>query len=132
MKRYPDRQTLIDIAISEKRFDDVVSLYQAVKKSARTSWHGSDKVAKAVAKTHPEVALEIWRGIVDRLIAEVKPKSYLEAGGFLRLMRKVYEAGDRPGEWQALLAELRQTHKAKRRLLEVLDSLSGASKKIVG
>ncbi len=132
LKRYPDRQTLIDIAISEKRFDDVVSLYQAVKKSARTSRHGGDKVAKAVAKTHPEVALEIWRGSVDRLIAEVKPKSYLEAGGFLRLMRKVYEAGDRLGEWQALLAELRQTHKAKRRLLEVLDSLSGTSKKIVG
>jgi uncharacterized Zn finger protein len=132
LKRYPDRQTLIDIAISEKRFDDVVSLYQTVKKNARTGWHGSEKVAKAVVKTHPEVALEIWRGIVDRLIAEVKPKAYIEAGGFLRLMRKVFEAGNRQADWQALLTELRRTHKAKRRLLEVLDSLSSTSKKIVG
>jgi len=132
LKQFPDRQTLLDIAISEKRFDDVVSLYQALKKNSRLGWHGGDKVAKAVAKIHPEVSLEIWRGLVDSLIAQVKPKSYVEAGGYLRLMHKVYEAGNRQTEWLALLAELRRTHKAKRRLLEVLDALSGASKKIVG
>ncbi len=132
LKHFPDRQTLLDIAISEKRFDDVVSLYQALKKNSRLGWFGGDKVAKAVAKSHPGVALEIWRGLVDGLIAQVKPKSYVEAGGYLRLMHKVYEAGNRQGEWLALLAELRRIHKAKRRLLEVLDALSGASKKIVG
>ena len=99
---------------------------------SRLGWFGGDKVAKAVAKSHPGVALEIWRGLVDGLIAQVKPKSYVEAGGYLRLMHKVYEAGNRQGEWLALLAELRRIHKAKRRLLEVLDALSGASKKIVG
>ncbi len=130
-RQYPDRQTLIDIAISEKRFDDVVCLYQAQKKTLRTSWHVGEKVAKAVAKTHPEVTLDIWRGIVDRLIAEVKPKAYVEAGSFLRLMHKIFEAGNRQAEWQALLAELRRTHKAKRRLLEVLDSLANPRKKII-
>ena len=129
---WPDRHTLIDIAISEKRFDDVVRLYQALKKSSRTGGHAGEKVAKAVVKTHPEVALAIWRDIVDRLIAEVKPRAYVEAGAFLRQMRKVYAAGDRQAEWQDVLAELRRTHKAKRRLLEVLDSLSGPGKKIAG
>jgi uncharacterized Zn finger protein len=129
---FPDRITLIDIAIFEKRFDEVVQLYQALKKSSRTGGMVGDRVARAVVKTHPEVALRIWREMVDRLIAEVKPKAYVEAGGYLRLMRKVYEAGERQAEWQALLAELRRTHKAKRRLLEILDSLSGISKKIVG
>ena len=129
---FPDRQTLIDIAIAEKRYDDVMRLYQAMKKGSRTHWFVGEKVAKAVFRTHPEVALAIWRENVDRLIAEVKPRAYVEAGGFLRLMRKVYEAGNRLDEWRALLAELRRTHKAKRRLLEVLDGVSGGSKKLVG
>jgi len=45
-------------------------------------------------------------------------------------MRKVYEAGGQMAQWQALISELRRTHKAKRRLIEVLDTLSGVSKKI--
>jgi uncharacterized Zn finger protein len=128
---FPDRKTLIDIAIFEKRFDDVVALYQAARKGQQCG--ETDRiVAKAVAKTHPDVALGIWRDMVDRLIAEVKPRAYIEAGGFLRLMHKVYEANHRLADWHELLAELRQNHKAKRRLLEVLDSLSGAGRKIIG
>ena len=84
-----------------------------------------------MAKTHPETALGIWRGIVDGLIAQVKPKLYIEAGGYLRLMHKVYEANKCLGDWQGLLAELRRTHKAKRRLMEVLDTLSNTSNKII-
>ncbi len=131
-QRFPNHETLIDIAIAEKRFDEVVALYQALKKTGRVGWHTDPKVAKAVAKTHPEMALGIWRGIVDGLIAQVKPKLYIEAGGYLRLMHKVYEANKCLGDWQGLLAELRRTHKAKRRLMEVLDTLSNTSKKIIG
>lgn len=122
--------TLIDIAILEKRFDEVVRLYEVARKSKIEGWGLGERVAQAVAKTHPELSLSIWRAKVDGLIALVKPQAYNEAAVFLRHMRKVYEAGGRQAEWQALLAELRQTHKAKRRLLEVLDGLSGASKKI--
>ena len=129
---FPDRKTLIDIAIFEKRFDDVVALYQAMRKGQHLYGETDRIVAKAVARTYPEVALGIWRGMVDGLIAEVKPRAYIEAGSFLRLMHKVFEANQRLADWHELLAELRRTHKAKRRLLEVLDSLSGAGKKIIG
>jgi uncharacterized Zn finger protein len=44
-------------------------------------------------------------------------------------MCKVYQENNRTSEWQSLLSELRREHKAKRRLMEVLDSLSG--KKII-
>ena len=110
--------------------DDVVSLYERAKKG-RFNWGLEEKVADALAKTHPDLSLSLWRGRVDRLIAEVKPKSYREAAGYLRKMCKVYEAGGRQVEWTALLAELRRQHKAKRRLLEILDSLAGRGKKIV-
>ncbi|WP_310599999.1 SWIM zinc finger family protein [Desulfobulbus sp.] len=129
--RFPDRPVLIDIAIFEKRFDEVVALYQAMVKGSSGTMGVDETVARAVAKTHPEVALAIWRRLVDGLIAQVKPRAYAEAGGFLRLMYKVFKERQRLPEWEALLAELRRTHKAKRRLLEVLDSLGAGGRKII-
>ena len=38
-------------------------------------------------------------------------------------MHGVYEREKRLEEWRAVLAELRREHKAKRRLMEVLDRL---------
>jgi len=127
---FPLYAPLLDIAIQEKRMDDVVNLYERTKKS-RFNWGIEEKVADALAKTHPDLSLSLWRGKVDRLIAEVKPKSYREAAGYLRKMSKVYEASGRQVEWTTLLTELRRQHKAKRRLLEILDSLAGGGKKIV-
>jgi uncharacterized Zn finger protein len=128
---FPNRETLIDIALAEKRFDDAVTLFCALREKGRAGAHLGQSVAKAVAQTHPEIALDIWRNMVDGLIAEVKPRAYVEAGGFLRLMHKLYEANNRQADWQALVAELRRTHKAKRRLLEVLDMVANPGKKIV-
>lgn len=131
LQPFPDRAVLIDIAILEKRFDDVVELYRAQQEKGRVGGHIEQTVAKAVSTSHPEIALGIWRSIAEGLIAQVKPSAYVEAGGYLRLMRKVYETAHRQSDWQALLADLRQKHKAKRRLLEVLDSLANTGKKIV-
>ncbi|MDD2463336.1 MAG: SWIM zinc finger family protein [Desulfobulbus sp.] len=127
---FPRHSPLIAIAILEKRMDDVVRLYEGAKKNKFEGVALGEQVAEAVVKTHPNVSLSIWRGKVDRLIALVKPKAYREAAGYLRQMRKVYEVSDSVSEWQALLRELRQAHKAKRRLLEVLDALGGGTKKI--
>ncbi len=124
-QRFPDLGTLIDIAILEKRFDDVVALYQELRKTKRWGWETDKAVAVAVAETHPQTALDIWRFIVDGLIAQVKPRAYEEAAGYLRRMYKVYQATRRLPDWQNLLLELRKEHKAKRRLMEVLDGLSG-------
>jgi len=86
-------------------------------------------VAQAVANTHSQVALDIWKGVVDGLIGQVKPKAYEEAAVYLRLMEKVYSRNQRLTDWQELLRELRKKHKLKRRLIGTLDSLS--NKKIV-
>lgn len=123
-RQFPDIDTLIDIAIMEKRFDDVVSLYGRRNKKKQLFREIDKKTAKAVAETHPDIALTIWRSIVDDLIAQVKPKAYQEAAGYLRFMRKVYMNNGLDMKWQELLNELRITHKAKRRLMEVLDRLS--------
>ncbi len=127
--RFPDLDALMDIAILEERFDDVVALYQELRKIKRWGWETDKSVAEAVAKSHPQTAIDIWRTIVNSLISQVKPKAYEEAAGYLRRICTVYQENNRTSEWLSLLGELRREHKAKRRLMEVIDSLSG--KKIV-
>lgn len=128
-QRFPDLETLIDIAIMEKHFDDVVVLYQQLPKKQRWGWETDKKVAQAVANTHSDLALAIWKDIVNSLIAQVKPKAYEEASVYLRFMEKVYARNRHLEDWQGLLEELRRKHKAKRRLIRVLDTLS--KKKLV-
>lgn len=122
--RFPDLETLIDIAIMEKRFDDVVNLYHRLSKTKRWGWETDKAVAHAVANTHPDLALSIWQNIVDSLIAQVNPKAYEEAAVYLRSMKKVYTRNHHLEDWRELLEGLRKKHKAKRRLMGVLDTLS--------
>lgn len=124
-QRFPDLDMLIDVAIMEKRLDDVVTLHQRLRGTRRWSSETDNQVAQAVAGSHPDVALDIWQSIVDGLIKQVKPKAYEEAADYLRLMKEVYSRNHRLAEWHALLTGLRQKHKAKRRLIGELDGLSG-------
>ena len=124
-ERFPNLDMLIGIAILERRFDDVVALYQELKKTKRWGWETDKAVAEAVSETHPQTALDIWRAIAESLIGQVKPMAYEEAAIYLRRMCKVYQETRRASDWQNLLFELRREHKAKRRLMEVLDGLSG-------
>ena len=128
-QRFPDLTTLIDIAILEKRLDDVVELYHRLRTTKRWGLEADKTVAQAVANTHPQVALDIWQGVVDKLIGQVKPKAYEEAAVYLRLMEKVYSRNQRLADWQVLLGDLRKKHKLKRRLIGTLDNLS--NKKII-
>lgn len=127
--RFPDLEMLIDIAIMEKRFDDVADLYQLLRKTKRWGWETDKTVAQAVANTHSDLALAIWKDIVNSLINQVKPKAYEEAAVYLRFMKKVYTRNHRLEDWRGLVDGLRRKHKAKRRLIGVLDTLS--NKKLV-
>ena len=120
---YPDHDTLIDIAIFENRLDDVVELYHSQQKTSRWGHGKGREVAKAVAESHPDISLNIWKKIAEDQINMVKPKAYEEAAIYLRKMHEVYKETNRLEEWHELIRTIRTEHKAKRRLLEVLDSL---------
>jgi uncharacterized Zn finger protein len=128
-QRFPDLDTLINIAISEERFDDVVGLYSRLRKTKRWGWETDKTVASAVSSSHPDLALAIWTEIVNNLIKQVKPRAYEEAAVYLRFMKKVYVRDHRLEDWRRLLDGLRKEHKAKRRLMAILDALS--NKKLV-
>jgi len=127
--QFPDLTTLIDIAILEKRFDDVVELYERLCTTGNRGLETGKDVARAVGNTHPQTALDIWRNIVDKLIGKVKPRAYEEAAVYLRFMEKIYLQNNRLADWQDLIRELRKEHRQKRSLLGTLDNLS--KKKIV-
>jgi uncharacterized Zn finger protein len=75
--RMPDRphyDVLIDMAIADKRHDDVLRWYDAMRTGQKqqrgiSSWMGgsdyADRVAATVAESHPDRALEIYRQRVD-------------------------------------------------------------------
>jgi uncharacterized Zn finger protein len=127
---FPYREMLIEIAILERRYDDAVSMYEDLARTRRWGWSIDERLADAVATSHPDVALQIWLSIAERLIGQVKPKAYQEAAGYLRQMHRVYEKTGRLAEWKTLLMRLRTQHKAKRRLMEVLDDLENNRKLI--
>jgi len=127
-KGFPMTGTLIDIAIAEKRPDEVIRWYDhpgAQPFGWRWSWFQEDKVAKAIAEAHPDRAIAIWKKLAEGQIAQTQPKAYEVAAGFLRSMHRAFKKLGRNKEWQSYIAGLRQANARKRRLLEVLDSLDG-------
>ena len=121
--QFPLFSLLINIAILENRLDDAVRLNAERPRDQYSSMDIDLTVAQAVSVSHPQVALDVWQRKVESLIAQVKPKAYETAAGYLLQMRKVYQTTKRMNEWKALLADLRARHKPKRRLMEELDLL---------
>jgi uncharacterized Zn finger protein len=136
----PDRQddgrgptkhwdVLRDLAIREERPDDVLRWQDRLAPRGRTGFWRSDdselRVARAVASTHPERAIGIYRAAEERLIDRAHPNAYAEAGGLLRRVREILDASGRSSEWPEIVAEVRESHRRKRRLMEVLDGLEG-------
>jgi uncharacterized Zn finger protein len=127
-KDFPMTGTLIDIAIAEKRPDEVICWYDqpgARSMGLGRTWFQGDQVAKAIAEAYPDRAIAIWKKLAEGQIAQTQPKAYEVADGFLRNMRRTFKKLGRDKEWQSYIAGLRQANARKRRLLEVLDSLDG-------
>ncbi len=122
---FPLYGALIDIAIHEKRFDDVVGLYKQSQKGNRWYTARDKEVAEAVAVSHPEVALAIWQQLALNQIGQVKPSAYAVAATYLAKMRRVYKQTRQLSKWQVLMTTIRTEHKRKIRLLEILDGLEG-------
>ncbi|MDR1622808.1 MAG: hypothetical protein LBS00_10580 [Synergistaceae bacterium] len=132
-KDFPQREILLRVAMLEKRLDDVIALYRAWSKTPKDYFYRSsdygyetrldDRVAHVISGSHPDVALEIWRSLVDKLIAHTKPAAYEAAKPYLSSMKALYEKKNRRDEWPALISELRTTHKLKRSLLKVLAAI---------
>jgi hypothetical protein len=122
--RFPLIGDLIDIAILEKKPDQVLKWYDR-RPQGRTGylWLDEDAIADAVQVWAPERAVGIWKNKAERLIAQVKPSPYQEAATYLRKAGLVMSKQNNQAQWDQYLGSLRATHARKRRLIEILDGL---------
>jgi len=127
----PHFDVLIDMAIADRRQDDVLRWYDAMsagqKHRGSMSWYGSggygDQVAAAVTESHPERSLAIYRQRVDDHLPHASASAYEAVAGYLRKMRPILKALHREVEWNALLADIRLRYKNRPKFMEILDKL---------
>lgn len=129
---FPDAATLIDIAIHEKRPADALHWYRL--RATHNAWARTDegdKVAEAVANSHPDEAIGIWKEMIAAETATSNQAGYQSAGEHLRKIKQVAARLGKETEWQAYLESLRLLNKRRPRMLDVLNALSGHRTPIV-
>ena len=133
----------LEIALEEKNIEDAIRIYDQLSKSygggggwregrgggligwASPFWSDiDDRFADAIAGTHPDRAIAIWKRQAESLIAMTKPKAYESASHYLRKVKKRLTTLNRRTEWEAWERTLRMANFRKRRFIEVLDRLS--------
>ncbi|MBI2853996.1 MAG: SWIM zinc finger family protein [Chloroflexi bacterium] len=124
-KDFPLIGTLIDIAIAEKRPDEVVRWYDMAVTRRSRHWMGlqDDRISQAIAGGYPDRAVSIWKKLAEDCIARTQPRAYEEAAGYLLCVRNTLQTGGRGEEWRRYFTELRQKNARKKRLVEILDSM---------
>lgn len=124
--RFPLIPELIDVAIYEKKPDQVIRWYdQRAKQTYGGYGVDVDRVAEAVKKDYPERAVAIWKKIAEGEIAQVKPRAYQTAATYLKKIARLLKEKNKGKEWAGYLKKLRQVHARKSSLLAVLDTLEG-------
>jgi uncharacterized Zn finger protein len=128
----PRLDVLLEMAIAAKRPDEVLRWFDRMRSEAkgRHPYYSSapayaDRVAEAVAKTHPERALEVYRVGLDAQLPNAQMSAYEAAVGYLKKLRPIYGALGRPDEWDALVASIREKYRNRPRFMELLDTLEG-------
>ncbi|MGA2031336.1 MAG: SWIM zinc finger family protein [Thermoguttaceae bacterium] len=128
----PRYDVLLDMAIAAKQPDDVLRWYDKMAKRKEPfgggGWTGSgtaDRVAAAVAKSHPERALEIYRRRLDGTLPHAHVSAYESAAAYLKKMQPVMKSLGRQDEWAALVAGIREKYRNRPRFMEILDKLDG-------
>jgi uncharacterized Zn finger protein len=122
---------LIDMAIADHRHDEVLRWYDAMSAGQQyrgsMTWYGSggyaDRVAAAVAESHPERSLAIYRQRVDDYLPHASASAYEAVAGYLRKMRPIFHGLHRNREWDGLLADIRLRYKNRPKFMEILDKL---------
>jgi uncharacterized Zn finger protein len=127
---FPVTEALIDIAMAEKRTDDVLHWYD-LKKTRKTFWmgdvYGDDEIASAVADQYPDRAVEIWKNIAENEISLTKPKAYESAAVYLRKAQKLMAKVGKREDWRKYINGLRRANEKKRRFVEILERLEDRS-----
>lgn len=129
---FPDTSTLIDIAIDEKRYNDVLHWYRFSESHGGFGRdYTGDKVAQVVCEKFPNDAIEIWKKLVAKETIHANQAGYQTAGGYLKKIRKVSEKCNKMTEWNVYFASVREANKRRPRMIDVLNKIEGRRTLIV-
>jgi uncharacterized Zn finger protein len=78
-----------------------------------------------VAAEYPERTLAIYKAALDAQLPNAQMSAYEAAVGYLKKLRPVYKSLGREGEWDALVASIREKYRNRPRFMELLDRLDG-------
>jgi uncharacterized Zn finger protein len=122
---FPQVDALLRLAIAEKNADEVLRWYKPNNRFVYGSWE--DDVAGAIAHAYPERAIEIWTGLVERLVVQTGHSNYVQSLEYLKKIRTVRLQNQQVEQWEGLLTDLFTKNKRKPRFIELLQGLRGKS-----
>jgi uncharacterized Zn finger protein len=120
---------LIDMAIADKRPNDVLHWYDKMCDERKRSAYGdpfgahADAVAETVARSHPQRTLEIYRQRVEQNLKHTGNSAYESVASYLRKMRPVMKSIDRENDWKQLVEDIQIRYRNRPKLMEILDRL---------
>ncbi|MFT5326338.1 MAG: putative Zn finger protein [Planctomycetaceae bacterium] len=128
-KPSPHFDVLIQLSIKQRDPESVLRWYDELQASGvRNRFHLNrfeTEVADAVSSTHPDRAVELYCAEADRLAAKTNTKLYPQSVSLLKKARNVLQSQKREHEFEVILTTFHDRHHRKRRLVELLRSLSG-------
>lgn len=128
---HPRLDVLLDMALAANRPDEALRWFDRMRSApSRSNYslsaYGSsygDRVAEAVAATHPKRAIEIYKAALNARLPHADQSAYESATAYLRKLRPLYKALDQESEWTALVASIREKYRGRPRFMERLDGL---------
>ena len=130
------REVLVELAIAEKRPDQALRWYDTIVADEKSksggapramAWNSAaalaSRVAAAVAKSHPERALEVYHLELEAHLPQANQGAYESAAACLRKMRPIMQSLDRDDFWIELVKDIREKYRNRPRFLEILDKL---------
>lgn len=118
-QHFPQYDALIQLAINEKRPDDVLRWYDRARAEQARLNLTNDAVAAAIAPAYPERAAQIWRELAAQQLRHAEARAYEQAVVYLGRLRAVVPEP----EWRAELEGLKATYRRRPRLVEAIDKV---------
>lgn len=118
-QRFPQYDALIQLAIDERRPDDVLRWYDRARSEQARLNVTDDGVAGAIAPAYPERAAQIWRELAAQQLKHAEVRAYDVAARYLGRLRAVVP----DPEWRAELEGLKTAYRRRPRLVEAIDKV---------
>ena len=130
----PMTDILIMLAIKENTPDEVLRWYDKRNSGKGVRWWDSSldiEVADAVAGTHTDRAVAIYKREAESLIDTVTPRGYQAAGPFLRKIKRALNNSGKGELWASYLESLQQANRRRPRCMEVLGRVARGDRPII-